>query len=112
MSALTGSIRPFAALAAATVVKPAATMCLTSALVYHGLSDAIPFTTDIALSRGTRHPAGFAHVSWHSFDASTFDVGRTEMPRNLREKGINSTDIGRCSASCGPPSTGIWRISA
>jgi predicted transcriptional regulator of viral defense system len=69
-----------AALAAATVVKPAATMCLTSALVFHGLSDAIPFTTDVALPRGMRHPAGFTHVTWHSFDIATFDVGRTEMP--------------------------------
>jgi predicted transcriptional regulator of viral defense system len=69
-----------AALAAATVVKSTATMCLTSALVYHGLSDAIPFTTDVALPRGMRHPAGFTHVTWHSFDVATFDVGRTEMP--------------------------------
>lgn len=67
-----------AALAAASVVKSAATMCLTSALVYHGLSDAIPFTTDIALPRGIRHPAGFTHVTWHSFDIATFDIGRTE----------------------------------
>lgn len=68
-----------AALAAATAVKPAATMCLTSALVFHELSDAIPFTTDVALPRGVRHPAGFAHVTWHSFDVVTFDVGHTEM---------------------------------
>ncbi len=68
-----------AALAAATAVQPAATMCLTSALVYHDLSDAIPFGTDIALPRGTRHPAGFVHVTWHSFDVATFDVGRTAM---------------------------------
>ena len=68
-----------AALAAETVVKPAATMCLTSALVFHDLSDAIPFTTDIALPRGTRHPAGFTHVTWHSFDVATFEVGRTAM---------------------------------
>jgi predicted transcriptional regulator of viral defense system len=66
-----------AALAAATVVQPAATMCLTSALVYHDLSDAIPFTTDVALPRGIRHPAGFTHVTWHSFDVATFEVGRT-----------------------------------
>jgi predicted transcriptional regulator of viral defense system len=68
-----------AALAAATVVKPSATMCLTSALVHHDLSDAIPFTTDVALPRGIRHPAGFTHVTWHSFDVATFEVGRTAM---------------------------------
>jgi predicted transcriptional regulator of viral defense system len=66
-------------LAGATAVKSAATMCLTSALVYHGLSDEIPLTTDIALPRGTRFPAGFDHVTWHSFGQSTFDVGRVAM---------------------------------
>ena len=72
-----GSIDPaFASLAAASTVRPSATMCLTSALVHHGLSDAIPFDTDIALPRGTRFPAGFAHIVWRSFDRATFDVGR------------------------------------
>lgn len=66
----------FVSLAAATALQPAATMCLTSALVYHDLSDAIPIRTDIALPRGTRHPAGFTHVTWHTFDAATFDLGR------------------------------------
>lgn len=69
----------FATVAAATAVHAAATLCLTSALVYHELSDAIPFATDIALPRGTRHPAGFAHASWHSFDAATFDIGRERI---------------------------------
>ena len=64
-------------LAGATARHTRATMCLTSALVVHGLSDAIPFATDIALPRGLRHPAGFGHVIWHSFDAATFDIGRT-----------------------------------
>jgi predicted transcriptional regulator of viral defense system len=66
----------FASLAAACAVREEATMCLTSALAYHDLSDAIPFGTDVALPRGTRHPAGFAHVTWHSFDPATFFVGR------------------------------------
>ena len=68
-----------ASLAGATAVKPAATMCLTSALVYHGLSDEIPLETDIALPRGTRFPAGFEHVVWHAFGQATFEVGRTVM---------------------------------
>ncbi len=63
-------------LAAATAVQPLATMCLTSALVHHGLSDEIPMGTDIALPRGFRHPAGFDHVTWHSFDPTTFRIGR------------------------------------
>jgi predicted transcriptional regulator of viral defense system len=68
-----------AGLAAATAVKPLATMCLTSALVHHGLSDAIPPWTDVALPRGTRHPAGFEHVVWHSFDRATFGIGRESL---------------------------------
>lgn len=72
-----GAIDPaFWSLAAATAVSAKATMCLTSALVHHGLSDAIPFGTDIAIPRGTRSPAGFTHVTWHSFDTATFDIGR------------------------------------
>lgn len=66
----------FASLVAARAVREEATLCLTSALVHHELSDAIPFGTDIALPRGTRHPAGFAHVAWHSFDPATFLIGR------------------------------------
>ena len=63
-------------IAAATTVRIDATLCLTSALVRHDLSDAIPFGSDIALPRGTRHPAGLMNVSWHSFDPTTFQIGR------------------------------------
>ncbi|GHU30055.1 hypothetical protein AGMMS50256_16210 [Betaproteobacteria bacterium] len=45
----------------------------------HGLSDAIPTRTDIALPRGTRLPAGFEHVTWHLFDASSFELGRIRV---------------------------------
>lgn len=69
----------YATLAAATAVQPAVTLCLTSALVHHELSDAIPFATDVALPRGTRHPAGFAHAVWHSFDVATFAIGRDHL---------------------------------
>lgn len=69
----------FAPLAAATVVRNEATMCLTSALAHHDLSDTIPFGTEIALPRGKRYPAGFAHVTWHSFDRATFAVGRENL---------------------------------
>jgi predicted transcriptional regulator of viral defense system len=75
-----GAIDPVhVSLAAATALHATATWCLTSSLTYHGLSDAIPFGTDIALPRGTRHPSGFAHVSWHSFDDVTFSIGRTGL---------------------------------
>lgn len=69
----------FTALAAATALRDDATLCLTSALVHHDLSDAIPFASDIALPRGTHQPAGLANVSWHSFDPKTFQIGREHV---------------------------------
>jgi predicted transcriptional regulator of viral defense system len=54
-----------------------ATMCLASALVFHGLSDQIPTATEIALPRGQRplvSKLGVQH--WHSFDKKTFELGR------------------------------------
>ena len=55
---------------------PMATVCLTSALAQHGLVDDIPFGYDIALPRGTWRPRLHAPVTWHSFAAATFEVGR------------------------------------
>ena len=55
---------------------PRATLCLRSALARDGLIDDIPAEIDIALPRGTRAPALDAPISWHSFDAATFDLGR------------------------------------
>ena len=69
----------FSALAAATAIRKDATLCLTSALVHHDLSDAIPFDSDIALPRGTHQPAGLINVSWHSFDPATFQIGREKV---------------------------------
>lgn len=69
----------FASLAAATAVREEATLCLTSALVRHDLSDAIPFESDIALPRGTHHPVGLTHIAWHSFDPTTFYIGRDDV---------------------------------
>ena len=66
----------FTALAAATALRKEATLCLTSALVHHDLSDVIPFVSDIALPRGTHHPEGLANVTWRSFDPRTFEIGR------------------------------------
>lgn len=66
----------FTTLAAATALREDATLCLTSALVHHDLSDAIPFASDIALPRGTHRPVGLSNVSWRSFDPATFSIGR------------------------------------
>lgn len=69
----------YTSLAAATALREDSTLCLTSALVHHDLSDAIPFGSDIALPRGTRHPAGFLNVTWHSFNSTTFQIGRDQV---------------------------------
>lgn len=58
---------------------PQATLCLTTALARHGLTDAIPARIDAALPRGHRHPATAAPVSWHAFAADTFGIGREEL---------------------------------
>jgi hypothetical protein len=55
---------------------PAGTLCLTSALARHGLTDQIPATIDVALPRGAWKPAVSAPVTWHSFAPPTFDLGR------------------------------------
>lgn len=57
-----------------------ATICLTSALAYHDLTDAIPAALDIAIPRGSRIPATRAAIDWHLFAASTFSMGRSTIP--------------------------------
>ncbi|KIR60833.1 MULTISPECIES: type IV toxin-antitoxin system AbiEi family antitoxin domain-containing protein [Micromonospora] len=59
---------------------PPATLCLTSALARHGLTDEIPSRIDVALPRGRHRPATAAPVAWHAFDPATFEVGRAELP--------------------------------
>lgn len=88
-----GRIDPaWASLVAASALKPASTLCLTSALVHYDLSDAIPFGTDIALPRGVRHPAGFDRVIWHSFDPDTFELGRTSLEHDGLRLSIYSAE--------------------
>lgn len=58
---------------------PRATLCLTSALARHGLTDEIPAAIDVALPRGQHRPAVTPPVTWHLFDRDTFDVGRSEI---------------------------------
>lgn len=75
-----------AALVAIRDRNPNATMCLTSALVYHGLSDQIPTGTDIALPRGQRPLVSKLGIHyWHSFDKKTFELGR--------QMGIHDDDV-------------------
>ncbi|MGN7860052.1 type IV toxin-antitoxin system AbiEi family antitoxin domain-containing protein [Microbacterium sp. 22303] len=53
-----------------------ATICLTSALAHHDLTDTIPDALDVAIPRGARIPATTSAIAWHSFDRATFDIGR------------------------------------
>ena len=55
---------------------PEATLCLTSALSLHDLTDAIPSVIDVALPRSRRPPRLTAPVRWHRFHEDTFFVGR------------------------------------
>ncbi len=58
---------------------PDATLCLTSALAHHGLSDEIPTRIDVALPRPRRPPRLDAPVRWHRFAVKTYALGRTTM---------------------------------
>jgi len=58
---------------------PKATLCLTSALARHGLTDEIPAGIDIALPRGQWRPTTRAPAIWHSFNPGTFDLGREPL---------------------------------
>ncbi|MBI3429618.1 MAG: type IV toxin-antitoxin system AbiEi family antitoxin domain-containing protein [Actinobacteria bacterium] len=59
---------------------PGATICLTSALAEHDLSDAIPKKLHIAIPRGKWAPRTTAAITWHRFDPETFHIGRRERP--------------------------------
>lgn len=63
-------------LIAIATATPSATLCLSSALAHHGLSDDIPAAPDIALPRGARTPAVHSPARWHHFAAETFGTGR------------------------------------
>lgn len=57
-----------------------ATLCLTTALVHHQLTDANPATIDVALPAGSHRPNVSAPVAWHLFDRVTFNIGRDTVP--------------------------------
>ncbi len=58
---------------------PRATLCLTTALARHDLTDDIPPSIDAALPRQHRSPKTAAPVTWHRFDDTTFDIGRDSL---------------------------------
>jgi predicted transcriptional regulator of viral defense system len=59
--------------------RPDATICVTSALAYHDLTDVIPAALDVAIPRGSRTPASTGAIAWHQFDRTTFDIGREQI---------------------------------
>lgn len=59
--------------------RPEATICLTSSLAHHQLTDAIPAALDVAIPRGSRKPASNGAIAWHQFDRATFEIGRGEI---------------------------------
>jgi predicted transcriptional regulator of viral defense system len=71
-----------------------ATICLTSALAFHDLTDAIPAALDVAIPRGSRRPATTGAIAWHLFDRATFDIGReqTTIPGSEQTIGIYSAE--------------------
>lgn len=55
---------------------PEGTLCLTTALARHGLTDVIPDRIDIAIPRGGRIPALQSPANIHVFANDTFDLSR------------------------------------
>lgn len=75
------------------------TLCLTSALARHGLTDEIPASIDVALPRGTRPPSTSAPVTWHRFNADTFDLGRDTLDVGAGYQiGLYSSERSICDA--------------
>jgi hypothetical protein len=58
---------------------PRATLCLTSALAHHDLTDEIPHALDVAIPRGSRIPASAGAIAWHLFAADSFGLGRATI---------------------------------
>jgi hypothetical protein len=82
-------------LAEIAIRAPSATLCLSSALVRHDLTDANPMAIDIAIPAGSHRPAVSSPVKWHRFSADTFAIGRNLLPiYGQRKIGIYSAE--RC----------------
>jgi predicted transcriptional regulator of viral defense system len=58
---------------------PDATLCLTTALARHELTDEIPDRIDVALPRSRRPLRVRAPVRWHRFADATYHLGRREI---------------------------------
>jgi predicted transcriptional regulator of viral defense system len=58
---------------------PKGTLCLTTALARHGLTDNIPARIDVAIPRGHRIPVLQSPVDIRVFAKDTFELGRGEL---------------------------------
>jgi predicted transcriptional regulator of viral defense system len=58
---------------------PQGTLCLTTALARHGLTDNIPARIDVAIPRGNRVPTLISPVDVRVFSKDTFELGRGEF---------------------------------
>jgi predicted transcriptional regulator of viral defense system len=67
-------------LAEIAIRAPRATLCLSSALVRHDLTDVNPSAIDVAVPAGSRRYVVSPPVRWHIFDAKTFTIGRNLLP--------------------------------
>jgi predicted transcriptional regulator of viral defense system len=75
---------------------PSATLCLTTALAHHDLSDTIPTSIDVAVPRGNWTPIVEEFpVTWHYFARKTFDLGRETLKVD-REISIGIYNPERC----------------
>jgi hypothetical protein len=82
-------------LAEIAIRAPNATLCLSSALVRHDLTDANPAAIDVAVPAGSHRPAVSPPVRWHRFDAGTFAIGRNSLPI-YGERSIGIYNAERC----------------
>ena len=67
-------------LAEIAIRAPDATLCLSTALVRHDLTDANPAVIDVAVPAGSHRPLVSPPVKWHLFATDTFTVGRNLLP--------------------------------
>lgn len=66
---------------------PQGMICLTSALAYWDLTDAIPQVVHLATPKGTHRPTiDYPPTAVHVFAAETFEVGRMEVTHSERER--------------------------
>lgn len=64
----------------AATKKPAATLCLSSALAFHGLLDEAPSHSHIAVPLGTMPPMMYSgDIQWHRFRPGSYEVGRSTI---------------------------------